>query len=186
MQIGQLRNLNANMKMLPRAGIFLALAATVFTAALAYSKNSDKRLLVEGFFQGTEVDVFQGSPGSPPDSIAVDGNIPGLATHLGEFTYTYKVLVNAQPGSATGTGEWIAANGDHVFLSVTGQGDPIGSDVPNLNNIVEIDSITGGTGRFEGATGVVTVRRLIDLATGFTSGSIHGTVVLPGGRRGDR
>src|SRR4051812_31682737 len=78
MQIPRLRKVNAKVKVLLRAGISLAAAATVFTAALAYSKNSDRRLLVEGFFQGTEVDVFQGSPGPPPDSIAVDGNIPGL------------------------------------------------------------------------------------------------------------
>jgi hypothetical protein len=171
------------MKMLLRAGISLAVAATVFTAALAYSKDPEKRLLVKGFLQGTEMDVPQGSP---PDSIAVDGNIPGLATHLGKFTYSYKVSVNIKDGSATGTGELIAANGDRVFLSITGQGEPIGTDVPNLNSIVEIDSITGGTGRFAGAIGSITVRRLIDLAIGFTSGSIHGTIVFPGGRQGDR
>jgi hypothetical protein len=182
MQIRQLRKEKTNMKMFLRAGISLTVAAMFFTTALAYSKNPDKRLLVEGFLQGTEMDVLQGSP---PDSIAVDANIPGLATHLGEFTYSYKVLVNIQEGSAAGTGELIAANGDRVFLSITGQGDPIGTDVPNLNSIVEIDSITGGTGRFAGAVGGVTVRRLIDLATGFTSGSIHGTIVLSGGRHGD-
>jgi hypothetical protein len=182
MQIRQLRKEKMNMKILLRAGISLAVAAMFFTTAIAYSKSQDKRLLVEGSLQGTEVDVLQGSP---PDSIAVDGNIPGLATHLGEFTYSYKVLVSIQDGSATGTGELIAANGDRVFLSITGQGEPIGTDVPNLNSIVEIDSITGGTGRFAGAIGGVTVRRLIDLATGFTSGSIHGTVVLAGGRHGD-
>jgi hypothetical protein len=182
MQIRQLRKEKMNMKILLRAGISLAVAAMFFTTALAYSKNQDKRLLVEGFLQGTEMDVLQGSP---PDSIAVDGNIPGLATHLGEFTYSYKVLVNIQEGSATGTGELIAANGDRVFLSITGQGEPIGTDVPNLNSIVEIDSITGGTGRFAGAIGGVTVRRLIDLATGFTSGSIHATIVLAGGRHSD-
>jgi hypothetical protein len=80
----------------------------------------------------------------------------------------------------------IAGNGDHMFLSISGQGEPAGTDVPNLNSIVEIDSITGGTGRFTGATGGLTVKRLIDLATGFTSGSIHGTIVLPREKHGDR
>ena len=170
------------MKMLLKGSTSLVIAAIFLITALGYSKNPDKRILLEGFLQGTEMDALQGSP---PDSIAVDGNIPGLATHLGEFTYSYKVLVNIQEGSATGTGELTATNGDRVFLSITGQGDPIGTDVPNLNSIVEIDSISGGTGRFAGATGSVTVRRLIDLATGFTSGSIHASIVLPGGRHGD-
>jgi hypothetical protein len=183
MRIRQLQKEKTNMKMLLKASTSLAMAAMFFVTALGYSKNLDKRILLEGFLQGTETDVLQGSP---PDSIAVDGNIPGLATHLSEFTYSYRVLVNIQEGSATGTGELIAANGDRVFLSITGQGEPIGTDVPNLNSILEIDSITGGTGRFAGATGGVTVRRLIDLATGFTSGSIHGTILFPAARRGDR
>jgi hypothetical protein len=183
MQIRQLRAIKADLRRLLKTSLSIALASMFLTATLAYSKNSDKRILFEGFLQGTEMDVLQGSP---PDSIAVDGNIPGLGTHLGQFTYSYKVVVSIQEGSATGTGELIAANGDRVFLSITGQGDPIGTDVPNLNSILEIDSITGGTGRFAGATGGVTVKRLIDLATGFTSGSIHGNIVLPGGRHGDR
>jgi hypothetical protein len=183
MRIRQLQKEKTNMKMLLKASTSLAMAAMFFVTALGYSKNPDKGILLEGFLQGTETDVLQGSP---PDSIAVDGNIPGLATHLSEFTYSYRVLVNIQEGSATGTGELIAANGDRVFLSITGQGEPIGTDVPNLNSILEIDSITGGTGRFAGATGGVTVRRLIDLATGFTSGSIHGTISFPAARRGDR
>jgi hypothetical protein len=182
MQIRQLRLAKTDMRTLLKISVSTALASMFLAATLAYSKNSDKRILFEGFLQGTETDVLQGSP---PDSIAVDGNIPGLATHLGEFTYSYKVLVNIQEGSATGTGELIAPDGDRVFLSITGQGEPIGTDVANLNSIVEIDSITGGTGRFAGATGGVTVKRLIDLATGFTSGSVHGTIVLPGGRHGD-
>ncbi len=183
MQIRQLRAVKTNMRTLLKFSFPIALASMFLTATLAHSKNSDKRILFEGFLQGTEMDVLQGSP---PESLAVDGNIPGLATHLGQFTLCYKVLVNIQDGSATGTGELIAPNGDRVLLSIIGQGDSIGTDVPNLNSIVEIDSITGGTGRFAGATGGVTVKRLIDLATGFTSGSIHGTIVLPGGRHGDR
>jgi hypothetical protein len=186
MQIRQLRAVKTDMRTLLKISLSIALASTFLTATLAYSKNLDKRILLKGYLQGTETDVLQGTP---PESIAVDGTIPGLAglaTHLGEFTYSYKVVVNVQDGSATGTGELIVANGDRVFLSISGQGEPAGTDVPNLNSIVEIDSITGGTGRFAGATGGVTVKRLIDLATGFTSGSIHGTIVLPGGRHGDR
>jgi hypothetical protein len=47
-------------------------------------------------------------------------------------------------------------------------------------SITEINTITGGTGRFAGAQGSFTVERLVNLATGFTSGSFHGTITSPG------
>src|SRR6266480_1002510 len=100
MQIRQLRFVKTDMRTLLKISASIALASMFLAATLAYPKNSDKRIMFKGFLQGTETDVLQGSP---PDSIAVDGNIPGLATHLSEFTYSYKVLVNIQEGSATGT-----------------------------------------------------------------------------------
>jgi hypothetical protein len=50
---------------------------------------------------------------------------------------------------------------------------------------VEIDTIKGGTGRFAAALGSITIKRLVDLTTGFTSGSIQGIILFPGGRHGD-
>jgi hypothetical protein len=183
MQIRQLRAVKTDMRTLLKISLSMAVASMFLTATLAYSKAQQKRILFEGYLQGTETDVLQGSP---PDSIAVDASIPGLATHLNEFTLNYRVTVDLQDGSAKGTGELVAADGDRVFVSIAGQGEPTDSDTPTLNSIVEIDTITGGTGRFAGAIGGFTVRRLINLATGFTSGSVHGTLVLPGGRHGDR
>jgi hypothetical protein len=46
-------------------------------------------------------------------------------------------------------------------------------------SIVETFTITGGTGRFEGASGNVTVERLVNRATLTSSGTISGTIVLP-------
>ena len=48
----------------------------------------------------------------------------------------------------------------------------------SLAAIVETDTITGGTGRFAGATGSFTVERLLDQATGISSGSFTGGIVL--------
>lgn len=182
MQTRQFRKQKTNIKRLLKAGISLPVAAMLFSTALAYSKNADKRISFEGSLQGTETDVLQGTP---PDSIAVDGSIPGLATHLTQFSLDYKVTVKLQDGTAQGTGELIVANGDRVFVSIAGVSEPTDDDTPNLSSIMETDTITGGTGRFSGAAGHITVRRLIDLATGFTSGSIRGTIVLSGGRHGD-
>lgn len=149
-------------------------------SANTYSKETNQKAAVkqisfDGFLQGTEIDTPQGDPTS---SFAVDGSIPGLATHLSEFKLNYNAVVSLADGSAQGTGELIAADGDSVFVTISGQGEPTNTLTPNLNGIVEIDTITGGTGRFTCARGTIIVRRLIDLATGFTSGSVHGTILL--------
>jgi hypothetical protein len=80
-------------------------------------------------------------------------------------------------GSVQGR-EFIAANGDVIFTTIVGQGEP--TDTPGINRIVEINTITGGTGRFAGAKGSFTLERLVDLTTGSTSGSFHGTITSPG------
>ena len=182
MQIGNHRKLPTNLKTMLNASFSVMMAFVFLTSAAAYPKELEdrapsKRISFEGYLQGTETDVLQGSP---PDALAVDGMIPGLATHLSEFTLYYKVTVSLSDGSASGTGELAAANGDRIFVSIAGQSEPTDNDTPAINSIMEIDRVTGGTGRFAGAKGGFTVRRLIDLATGFTSGTIHGTIVLPG------
>jgi hypothetical protein len=87
--------------------------------------------------------------------------------------------VNLADGSATGSFHFISASGDSIFTSVVGQGEP--TETPGLNRIVEINTITGGTGRFAGAKGSFTLERLVDLNTGFTAGWFHGTITSPGG-----
>jgi hypothetical protein len=44
---------------------------------------------------------------------------------------------------------------------------------------VEILTVTGGTGRFVGATGTVISTRLLDQVSGDTSGSFDGTIDIP-------
>jgi hypothetical protein len=49
--------------------------------------------------------------------------------------------------------------------------------------IVEDATITGGTGSFSGATGSFTARRLYDTVAGSTTGTLDGTISVPGSRR---
>jgi hypothetical protein len=151
-------------------------------AAQDSEAKSAKRISFEGYLQSSEVDTLEGSP---PDANSVVGSVIGIATHIGSFTLTYKVTVKLPEGSATGDAELIASNGDRLFVSVVGQGDPTDTDTPTLDTIVEIDTVTGGTGQFSGAIGTLTIKRLVDVATGFTSGSVRGTILFPRSSRRD-
>jgi hypothetical protein len=144
--------------------------------------KSANRISFKGYLQGSEVDTLQGSP---PDALSVDGRVAGIATHLGQFTLTYKANVKLPEGSSTGSGELVADNGDRIFISLVGQGNPSNPDTPTLNTIVEINTVTGGTGRFSGAIGSFTTKRLADVGTGFTSGSVQGTILFPHSPRRD-
>src|SRR5207249_8606528 len=95
-------------------------------------------------------------------------------THLGQFTLAIPHIVNAAHGTAIGSYEFTAANGDTLFADFTGEATPTAT--PGVLYIEETATITGGTGRFAGATGSFTVERLFDTVTGTTIGSFEGTI----------
>jgi hypothetical protein len=96
----------------------------------------------------------------------------GNATQLGRFTVTSDFTVVAP--NASGTAAWTAANGDQLFTTFTGQ-----AIVAFPTAVVtETDTITGGTGRFAGASGTFVVERSLNLQTGNSTGSMTGTISL--------
>ena len=64
-----------------------------------------------------------------PPVLLVNASGEGTGTHLGRFTATYQVTVTLATGSATGNFTFIAANGDRVFATFTGQ-------LPRRRNLV--------------------------------------------------
>ena len=111
---------------------------------------------------------------------AVEGNLHSLSgtgngTQIGQFGYAAAITVDEATGQGLGTVVWTAANGDQIFASTTGE--VLGLDFPNLF-LAETQIITGGTGRFAGATGTGLVNRSLDLLTGVTSGTFTGTINL--------
>jgi hypothetical protein len=98
----------------------------------------------------------------------------GNATHLGRFTLTSDFIVNSATVTASGTAIWTAANGDKILTTLTGQGIVT---FPLLAT-VETHIITGGTGRFAGASGSIVLERSINLQTLISSASITGTTNL--------
>jgi hypothetical protein len=69
-------------------------------------------------------------------------------------------------------------NGDTIVTTIVGQGIAV-PNTSTLNTVMEVNAITGGTGQFEGVSGYLIVYRLIDLATGLSSGSVIGALTLP-------
>jgi hypothetical protein len=130
-------------------------------------------------FKGTLEGTFSFVPDPPPSTFAsVDfGHATGEATHLGRFTLKgpHRVNLATIPVTAIGTFEFTAANGDTLTASFTGMGTP--SATPGISSIVETATITGGTGRFVGASGNFIVERSVDLVTLTTTGSFQGTIV---------
>jgi hypothetical protein len=150
----------------------LQMTAMFLTAALAGPAAAEKEVPFKGSVQAVEsIDV-------QPPKLFVDALGTGKATHLGRFTVTYQVEVDLPTGAGIGSAHFIAANGDSVFTEFIGQGNP--TEDPDVSFIVETYTITGGTGRFAGATGSFTVQRLLNLVTGISSGSFDGTITSPG------
>ena len=161
--------------LMKRPNIYLPMAALIL-AALAIPAAAQTQVPFKGSLQGHEIDTPQGGP--PPTTLSVNGSVTGIASHVGQFSYTYQLTVTLANGTATGSAVLVAANGDNIFTTIFGIGVP--TSTPGVNSITEINTITGGTGRFAEAQGSFTVERLINLATGSTSGSFNGTITPPG------
>lgn len=147
--------------------LVLGLAGATFAA----SAKAEKELKLKGSIESLE--TYEINP--PIMHVTASGS--GQATQLGQFTVSYEVDVNLETVAGTGSAQFVAANGDSIFAAGTGQATETGT--PGVFNIVEEYTITGGTGRFAGASGSITLDRQVDTNTGATSGTISGNIVLP-------
>jgi hypothetical protein len=80
--------------------------------------------------------------------------------------------------SLEGTFRIVAASGDEIHAKFTGQSSA--TSTPDVRRVVGTASITGGTGRFAGASGSFTVDRLFNAAMNTTVGTFDGTISTPG------
>ena len=160
------------MKKLLVSTLTALLLVTVLTSAtLAAPATSGKELLLKGSVQSVETYAIN----FPIMSVTASGS--GNATQLGRFAVTYAVEVNLLTIAGIGSAQFVAANGDSLFAEGTGQATETGT--PGVFNVVEHFTITGGTGRFVGASGSISLDRVVDTTTGVTSGTISGNIVLP-------
>jgi hypothetical protein len=126
-------------------------------------------------FKGTLAGTASITPLTPP-MVAVRIEATGTATYLGRFTLEAPHVVNQATLTAVGTYLITAANGDTITANLAGTATMV--DPPNVVAITETATVTGGTGRFAGATGTIQVERVFNRATGVTTGTLQGWISL--------
>jgi hypothetical protein len=147
--------------------LLIVLASSVFAAPRA----SERELLLKGSLETTE------TPQAVFPTLFVNGTGSGNATQLGLYTMSYQAQVNIPTLAGSTSATLVAADGSTLFGEGNGQGTVI--TPPLIVSIVETYTITGGTGRFDDASGSFVVERVLNRATGVSFGSLSGTIVLP-------
>jgi hypothetical protein len=112
-----------------------------------------------GSFTSTGSSVTDCPPTCPPTTLTITGNNEGTATLLGRFTATSVDNVDLVTDTATGTLNFVAANGDQLFTTTTGVETEF--IPPNISKPTFSAEIVGGTGRLGGATGTFTMRLVV-------------------------
>jgi len=96
----------------------------------------------------------------------------GIGSHIGSFEYT-SVDFFDEFFNVTGTGTITAANGDKIFTSFSGYLEPLAN---SLLGVTIENAITGGTGRFQGASGSFTSTGTANPVSGAASTTFKGTI----------
>ena len=158
-------------KILASIVIALLLIIVLMSTTFAAPAGGVRELPLRGSIEAVESYAVN----FPIMSVTASGS--GNASQLGRFSVRYAVDVNLVTIAGIGSAQFVAANGDSIYANGTGQATETGT--PGVFSIVENYTITGGTGRFAGASGTITLDRVVDTNTGATSGTISGTILLP-------
>ena len=121
-----------------------------------------------------------------PPRVFATGAAEGRATHLGATVWDFEEIVTlgqVVPGcptlgsTDTYTGRFIAANGDMITVEGAGTGCPTS---PTTVIVMDVFTVTGGTGRFEGASGNLTSVTAVDRPTNTFVITFQGELSTPG------
>ena len=141
---------------------FLALAA-LLTLLIAVPQGAAAKGLVP--FHATTVETVVVVP-CDPNFLCISNTGSGHATHLGKISesanFAIDLVTVPAPGCENGTGTMTltGANGDSISLSLSGI---VCQTSPTHGHAVNSYVVTGGTGRFSGATGSGTETVDVDL-----------------------
>jgi hypothetical protein len=149
----------------------VVLALTICQAALANQAFGAEDVP----FKGSDEGGFQipgACAGGSLEEVVIGGI--GRATQLGAYTYTATECFDAVSGAFAGSATLTAANGDEI--TGTYQGQVSGTADPGVITYQEMLELTGGTGRFAGATGRLQVAGVANLLTLEYGQTLTGTV----------
>jgi hypothetical protein len=161
-------------------GRILAIAALLGLAMLVPTRAFAATLVP---FQATVFEHYTLSV-CAPHTVCITAHGTGQATHLGELTESATVQVDINPADAvngcspeTRNTTLVAANGDEITMSATGCG------YSATNSARDSYVVTGGTGRFQGASGSGTdsnVHMLTGPGVGMAVTTFSGNLSSPG------
>jgi hypothetical protein len=155
--------------------VYLSAATMILIVTLVVPASAQKQVSFSGAIQGHE----RGITNLSTQTQSSFGTVTGIVTNLGQISLTYELMITLGNGQGNGFGVLlIGKNGDSIFATTSGtfhlpaSGSPI-----TVPSVTETYLITGGTGRFTGATGQFMVERLIDFVDAkmdfvFTAGVI--------------
>jgi hypothetical protein len=154
----------------------LTMRATFIAAALALCLAGPVAAGEQVPFRGSMSGTATITPiGGPIVSVLLETS--GTANQLGGFTLQAPHIVNQATLTAVGTYEFTAPDGSTLTASLSGSATMV---APGVLRIAEVGTITGGTGRFAGATGTFTTDRTFYPGTGLTNGSFEGWISTRG------
>ena len=120
-------------------------------------------------FKGTVNAVETGTVVFPTRFLDREGT--GTATYLGRYTEHVTEQINVLTMSFDRSGNV------HCGEKITGPASPsTAPDRPPMLSIVEVYTVTGGTGRFAGATGTFTRKATVEQTTGVSTGTFSGAI----------
>ena len=180
-----------------RMSVCLQIGMVLFAAALAGSATATARgtsghdagvaVPFKGSVEGTDTYDVTHFP-----IMVIETTAGGVASHLGRYTVVSDLTADVRTGTAVGSAHFVAANGDSFDTTSTALGEAVGAPAEGTTRVTETHTITGGTGRFAGASGSFTLVRLAVFtgepdgaglfATADTEGSFEGTIVLAKGK----
>lgn len=144
----------------------------IFSTCIAFGQANTVSL--QGAFDGRYTGTVQGT------TLQATGGGAGTSSYIGPFTYSEKATVDLITGLSNGTFRLVAANGDQLNGSFVGRALP---DIPKGSHFIGLVTITDGTGRFQGATGGLTLDRFFDdtnvPAYNLAYGTLTGTITTP-------
>jgi hypothetical protein len=115
------------------------------------------------------------TPSPPPPPAVVHQTDVGTCqlSHLGLTNFYGEQDIDRVAGTQSGWRTFTAANGDQLYVTHVGTSAPAG---PGLVSFVAQMTITGGTGRFAGASGTARAIGLANLITRTTTATFDGTI----------